>query len=151
MDDFTDPLLAELGRERPSGYQRTMGYRLAAWREGEAELTMEIGPQHLNRARVVHGGVLASLIDTACGFAGTFAPVPGEQPKVSTLTLTTSFVAPARNGPLRATGRVRGGGRSVFFAAAEIHDADGALVAYGEGSFRYHRNARLESVEPSPS
>jgi uncharacterized protein (TIGR00369 family) len=99
MDDFTDPLLAALGRERPSGYQQAMGYRLAAWREGEAVLVMEIGPQHLNRARVVHGGVLASLIDTACGFAGTFAPVPGEQPKVSTLTLTTSFVAPARERP----------------------------------------------------
>jgi uncharacterized protein (TIGR00369 family) len=151
MADFTDPLLAELGRERPSGYQQAMGYRLAAWSEGEAVLLMEVGPQHLNRAGVVHGGVLASLVDTACGFAGSFAAVPGEQPKVSTLTLATSFVAPARGGPLRATGRVRGGGRSVFFAAAEIHDAGGALVAYGEGSFRYHRGARPESVEPSPA
>jgi uncharacterized protein (TIGR00369 family) len=144
-DTFADPVLAALGGERPSGFQQAMGYRLQDWRDGTAVLTMEIGPQHLNRAEVVHGGVLVSLIDTACGFAGTYAAKPGTQPKVSTLTLTTSFVAPARIGPLRAVGHVRGGGKTIFFAQAEVFDQQGTLVAFGEGSFRYHRNAPLAS------
>jgi uncharacterized protein (TIGR00369 family) len=150
MTAFTDPLLERLGRERPSGFQQAMGYRLEAWSEGEATIAMPIGPHHLNRATVVHGGVLVSLIDTACGFAGTFSEVPGEQPKVSTLSLTSSFVAPARTGPLRAVGRVRGGGRSVFFAQAEVFDGNGVLVAFGEGSFRYHRSPKPDSLLPSP-
>jgi uncharacterized protein (TIGR00369 family) len=146
---FLDPVLAQIGGERPSGFQQAMGYRLQEWREGAAILTMEVASQHLNRGEVVHGGVLVSLIDTACGFAGTYAAVPGTQPKVSTLTLSTSFVAPTRQGPLRVVGTVRGGGRSIFFAQAEVFDASGTLVAYGEGSFRYHRNAPLASVQPS--
>jgi uncharacterized protein (TIGR00369 family) len=147
-DDFSDPVLATIGGERPSGFQRAMGYRLSEWKEGSAVLVMEVGPRHLNRAEVVHGGILASLIDTACGFAGTYAEIPGTQPRVSTLTLNTCFVAPARQGPLRAAGRVRGGGRSIFFAQAEVFDGNGTLVAYGEGSFRFHRNAPLASAAP---
>ncbi len=146
QDPFTDPVLAEIGGERPSGFQQTMGYRLAEWREGSAVLTMEVASRHLNRAEVVHGGVLVSLIDTACGFAGTYAAVPGTQHKVSTLTLTTSFVAPAKQGVLRAVGTVRGGGKSIFFAQADVFDPEGTLIAFGEGSFRYHRNAPLASV-----
>jgi uncharacterized protein (TIGR00369 family) len=148
-DAFDDPVLSAIGGERPSGFQQAMGYRLQQWREDEAVLEMDIGSRHLNRSEVVHGGVLVSLIDTACGFAGTFADVPGAQPKVSTLTLTTSFVAPARIGPLRAVGRVRGGGKSIFFAQAEVFDGNGTLVAFGEGSFRYHRNAPPASLQPA--
>jgi acyl-coenzyme A thioesterase PaaI-like protein len=91
------------------------------------------------------------LIDTACGFAGTYTAVPGTQPKVSTLTLTTSFVAPATRGPLRVVGTVRGGGQSIFFAQAEIFDPDGKLLAFGEGSFRFHRKAPLASVRNAES
>jgi uncharacterized protein (TIGR00369 family) len=144
---FVDPVLSELGGERPSGFQQTMGYRLEEWLDGRAVLTMDVAPRHLNRAEVVHGGVLVSLIDTACGFAGTYAAIPGTQPKVSTLTLTASFVAPATDGPLRVVGTVRGGGRSIFFAQAEVFDRAGTLVAFGEGSFRYHRNAPLASLQ----
>ncbi len=145
-ETFADPILTDIGGERPSGYQKAMGYRLAEWRDGHVVIEMPVGPQHLNRANVVHGGVLASLIDTACGFAGSFAPSPGEQPVVVTLSLAASYVAPGRKGPLRVVGRVRGGGRSVFFASAEIFDGDGVLIAYGDGSFRYKRGERLASI-----
>ncbi|ESR23354.1 PaaI family thioesterase [Lutibaculum baratangense] len=135
-DGFRDDLLTARSLEEPSGFQSTMRYRLAEWTDGRAVVVMEIGPQHLNRRKVVHGGVLASLIDTACGFSGGYAETPGEQPAVATVTLTTSFLAPAVKGPLRAVGARSGGGRRIYFARAEIFDGDGTLVAHGEGSFR---------------
>jgi uncharacterized protein (TIGR00369 family) len=142
-DDFEDENLLAWTGEGPSGYQSAMAYRLAEWREGEAVIEMEIRPRHLNRVKVVHGGVLASLIDTACGFCGSYSAVPGEQRGVATLSLTTSFTAPAQKGLLRTIARKRGGGASTFFASAEIYDGAGVMVAFGEGTFRY-RKRRIE-------
>lgn len=134
---FEDANLLAWTGEEPSGYQCVMGYRLAEWREGHSVVELEIGENHRNRVGVVHGGVLASLIDTACGFCGSYTGTPGEQRGVATLSLTTSYTAPARSGKLRAIGRMRGGGRNTFFASAEILDDAGTLIAFGEGTFRY--------------
>jgi uncharacterized protein (TIGR00369 family) len=134
---FEDPNLFAWTGEEPSGYQCVMGYRLAEWSEGHSLIELAIGDHHRNRVGVVHGGVLASLIDTACGFCGSYTGVPGEQRGVATLSLTTSYTAPARGGKLRVVGTKRGGGSNTFFASAEIFDDAGTLVAFGEGTFRY--------------
>ena len=123
-----------------SGYARLIGYRLTRWEPDYAEIVLELGPQHQNRGHVAHGGVLATLIDTACGFAGCWAP-PGQSRAAVTLSLTTSFLAPAVSGRLTATARKTGGGRGVFFATCEIRDGDGTLVARGEGVFRYRNSS----------
>jgi uncharacterized protein (TIGR00369 family) len=122
-----------------SGYARLIGYRLTRWEPDFAEIALELGRQHENRGGIAHGGVLATLIDTACGFAGCWAP-EGESRAAVTLSLTTQFLAPAKSGRLIATGRRVGGGRGIFFATAEVRDADGALLARGEGVFRYRES-----------
>ena len=137
-EEFTDPFL---GGEPPSGFHRNMGYRFAAWREGEAELVMPVRPRHLNRAGVLHGGVLMSLIDTACGFAGCYCPVPGRTRVAVSLPLTTSFVAQCSGGTVRTIARARGGGRRIFIATAEVLDDTGRLLALGEGTYRYRRGS----------
>ncbi len=135
-EPFRDDLLAERALEQPSGYQQAMHYRLSEWQDGHAVVVMEIEPQHMNRRGVVHGGVLSSLVDTAGGFAATWSEEPGAHPGAATLTLTTSFVAPATVGPLRAVGTRRGGGRTIAFVAAEIFDGNGTRVAFGEATYR---------------
>ena len=50
-----------------TGFRRLLGYRTAEWREGHAVLEMDLDERHMNRAGVLHGGALATLIDTACG------------------------------------------------------------------------------------
>jgi len=122
-----------------SGFARLIGYRLVRWELDYAEVAMELGSQHLNRGGVAHGGALTSLIDTACGFAGCWAP-PGESRAAVTLSLTTSFLAPAKSGRLLATARKTGGGRGVFFASAEIRDDADVLIAHGDGVFRYRNS-----------
>ena len=122
-----------------SGFARLLGYRLARWELDFAEVVLDLGPQHLNRGGVAHGGALTTLIDTACGFAGCWAP-PGESRAAVTLSLTTSFLAPAKAGRLTAIARKTGGGRGVFFATAEIRDSEGAVIARGDGVFRYRNS-----------
>ncbi|MCR6631466.1 MAG: PaaI family thioesterase [Magnetospirillum sp.] len=134
--------------ELPSGFQDLLGYRLVEWREDEAVLDLLLDHRHLNRAGVVHGGVLSTLIDTACGFAATWCPFEGRVRRVVTLSLTTSFTGQARHGVIVARARKRAGGSKVVFCAAEVTDADGKLLAMGEGTFRYRSGS--ESPEGVP-
>jgi uncharacterized protein (TIGR00369 family) len=122
-----------------SGYQQLMGYRLVEWREGLAIAELAVGPQHLNISGVLHGGVLMSLLDTVCGYAGCFNAEPGRSRRAITLSLTTSFTAPVTTGVVRAVGRVRFAGRRTFFCDAEVFDQNDTVVAIGQGTFQYRR------------
>lgn len=122
-----------------SGYQQLVGYRLVEWSEGLAVAELDIGPQHLNIGGVVHGGVLMSLIDTACGYAGCFAPEPIQRPRAVTLSLTTSFMVPVTRGVVKAVGRMRRGGSRTFFCDAEVYSGPDTVVAIGHGTFQYRR------------
>ena len=126
-----------LDGEPKSGFQELLDYYLVQWDDGCATLELAIAHKHCNRAGFVHGGVLGTLIDTACGFAATWCPSPGRVRRVVTLSLNTSFTGPARRGTLRAIGRRKAGGSKIVFCSAEVLDDQGRLIAMGEGSFRY--------------
>ncbi|MTJ83478.1 MAG: PaaI family thioesterase [Telmatospirillum sp.] len=136
--------------EEPSGFQKLLGYRLVEWQEGRAVLELASEAIHTNRAGLVHGGVLTTLIDTACGFSATWCPFPGRVRRVLTLSLTTTFTGQARGGVLRATGLRRGGGRKIITCSGEILDAAGNLIAIGEGTYRYHGGSEHPEGVPLP-
>jgi len=126
--------------ETPVGFGKLVGYRLTRWRPDEAELELALEPRHLNRSDVPHGGVIATLIDTACGFAGCYSTEPGRRRRAVTLALNTSFIGQAEaNTTLIAKARRTGGGQTVFFARCDLVDGQGRLIATGEGTFKYLR------------
>jgi uncharacterized protein (TIGR00369 family) len=86
----------------------------------------------------MHGGVLSTLIDTACGYCGCYAP-EGEAPRRAvTLSLTTNFIGAGQPGQrLTARAQRSGGGKSVFFADCTVADQDGRVVGSGQGTFKY--------------
>ncbi len=129
-----------------SGYQKLMGYRLVHWSEGLAVAELAVGTQHLNRDGVLHGGVLMSLVDTVCGYAGCFSTEPSRRRRALTLSLTTSFTAPVTGGVLKAIGRVRFGGSRTFFSDAEVLDQKDNVVAIGQGTFQYRRDHRSQGM-----
>ena len=115
-----------------------IAYSLTSWREGEAEITIRVDERHMNRSNVLHGGVLAAVIDAACGFAGCYEPPPSPGRRALTLSLSTQFIAPAAAGSeLVASARHSGGGRNIFSSTCEVRDQDGRLVATGAGTFKY--------------
>ena len=137
-----------LDGEPKSGFQELLDYHLVDWSEDRAVLELAIERRHCNRAGVVHGGVLATLIDTSCGFSATFCPHPGRVRRVVTLQLSTSFTGQARHGIIRAVGRKKAGGSKIVFCSSEIFDEAGKLIAMGEGTFRYRTGS--ESPEGVP-
>lgn len=142
-DDVTlaEPLPYDpVSGETVVGLQKLVGYRLAEWRPDYCRLLLRIGEHHLNRFEGVHGGVYATLADAAAGFSGCFPLVEGERRRCVTLSLTTNFLGQPADGLLVAEGRVRGGGRRVFFSDVEIADGTGTLVCTGSGTFRYRES-----------
>ena len=54
-----------------------LGTEVVRLKNGEARVTLDLAPHHLNRRGVAHGGVVTSLLDSALGAAVIFSiPVP---------------------------------------------------------------------------
>ena len=123
------------GKDLP-GFHNLLGYRQVAWEDGRAVIELEIQPQHLNLAGVIHGGVLTSLLDVALAEAGTYCPYPGRMRKAITLSLTTTFTGQCTGGVIQVTGIKRAGGRRIFNSTGEVRDQNGNLLAIAEGTFR---------------
>lgn len=125
--------------ERPySGYAELIGYELIEKARDFAKVRLVVGPQHLNRMQVPHGGVLASLLDTATGFAVAFADGPDKVLRAVTIGINVQFMGQAKAGDtIFATGRRDGGGRTVAFASAELHTQAGTLVARCDATYRF--------------
>lgn len=121
--------LAEI-RERfeTSAFHRSLlGMRLSRLEPGEAEVTLDIEDRHRNLIGLVHGGVIATLADTATGVA-MLAMLEDGMAHVTT-HLAVAYLAPAREGRLLARGRVIKRGRRSGYAEADILDAEGRLLA----------------------
>jgi uncharacterized protein (TIGR00369 family) len=141
MKDQTQP------QRKRSGFRSLIGYRTKAWREGYGEVGLDVGPQHLNSMRVVHGGVYATLIDAALGHAIGYCTTPGNVRFSATVSLSTTFIRSAADGALTATGRLEGQSGRLATASAEVRDAAGNLLATGQGTFLYAPGSeRLEGV-----
>nr|WP_298690513.1 PaaI family thioesterase [uncultured Dongia sp.] len=125
--------------ERPySGYAELIGYQLVDKAKDFARLTLLIGPQHLNRMEVPHGGVLATLLDSATGFAVAFADGPERVLKAVTLSMNVQFMGQGKVGEtIIAEGRRTGGGRTVAFATGELRTEAGLVLARGDAVYRF--------------
>lgn len=138
--------------EAMRGFGALVGYRLTKWREGYAEVTLDLEDRHSNRSSLTHGGVIATLIDVAGGYAGVFSTT---EPRMSvTLSMTVQFVGRATGGRLIAQARARAQGRSVYFSTVDLEDDAGTLVATGEGVYKYRTGARTpgnpDATRPPP-
>jgi acyl-CoA thioesterase len=108
-------------------YARLLGIQLEKVIPGEATLTLAIRPELSQNHGVVHGGAIASLIDTATAFAILTLLEPDE--RVTTVDLTISYLRPGFEGQMRATARVLRQGRRLITTTAEVTDESGTLLA----------------------
>lgn len=112
----------------------TLGIDAVEASEGKIVVTMTPRPFHYNPLGTVHGGVLATLLDTAAGCA-VHSTLPVGSGYTS-LDLTTKFLRPVTvdSGELRGEGAVLSRGRTTALAEARLYDARGRLVAYASSS-----------------
>lgn len=109
----------------------TLGFRLVAVEEGRAVFEGEPGEHLLNPMGTVHGGFLATLLDSALGSAVMTTLPPGRG--YGTVQLGVHLVRPVfAHGPLlRCAGSVVHAGRTTATAEARVVGAaDGKVYAH---------------------
>lgn len=113
-----------------------LGIRLVEVGAGRATFEIDVQARHLNRQGSLQGGVVATLLDAACGYAGLAGSDAEALGHAVTVTLAISYLAKVREGRLRATGHVTKRGRSVYFSQGELLTAAGEPVATAQGAFK---------------
>lgn len=113
-----------------------MGVTLVSAEAGNVRLQVVQKPDLNNRRGVIHGGVLATLLDSAMARAARTMEEGLELG--GTVDLHVQFMAPAA-GTLTATGFVDSQSRSLAFCRGEVRDTDGVLVATAMATMRLRR------------
>jgi len=133
-----------------SGFADHVGHRLTEWREGYARMELAVAGEHFNRYDRVHGGVILTLLDDVGGRTGCYCPVPGNYRVAATISFTCNFLQPADTARLIAEGRMVQSGRRSYTALVELRDAEGNLIAVGQGAYRYATGSEKREGIPRP-
>jgi uncharacterized protein (TIGR00369 family) len=119
--------------ERSEFHTAFLGLRLDRVAEGRVDISLELEPRHLNLVGTLHGGMIATLADTATGLAYRTVLEPGTTHVTSSLSVV--FLAAARAGTITASGRVVRRGARFGYAEADVMDAEGTLLARASATF----------------
>ena len=119
-----------------SPYVGHLGIQLVSMEPGMATLLLPFKDELITIGTVVHGGAIASLIDTAAMVA---AWSEGESPakmRGSTVSLTVTYLAPAQHEDLQAIAHVLRRGHSLVYLDIEVHTISGNIVAKGLATYK---------------
>ena len=103
----------------------TLGYRGVEQADGRCVIEWDAPPEycfHAPSGPIVHGGMVAALLDTAMG--GACWTMVTDEEDFLTADLRTEFHRSARPGTLRAEGHVVQRNRRVVFCGAELYQDD---------------------------
>lgn len=117
--------IRELAARSP--FYAWLGMRVVRVERGEVDVTFEAAPHHLNLRGLLHGGVIATLADTASGLAIRSMLEPGGSH--ATVQMDVRYLAAGGPGPIEAHGRAVRVGGSIGFAEADVVDAEGKTLA----------------------
>lgn len=132
MKPVTGPDPRQLFGQVP--FMQLIGMRREFSQGGRARLAIDARPELGNVIGAVHGGVVTTLIDVAMASAAVSRF--DFQRTAVTLNLCTSFLAPGR-GTLTCDSQLESHDDQVAWCSAVVTDADGSVVARGQGTFRY--------------
>ena len=124
----------QAGRLPAPPISATLGMTLEEVEHGRVVFALVPGEEHYNPIGSVHGGVYATLLDSAAGCAVQSVLPAGTG--YTSLDLTVKFLRPVTvdTGTVRAVGTVVSSGRRTALAQAELFDAADRLLAHTTSS-----------------
>jgi len=101
---------------------------------GEAEMSMVVQPKHLQTMGIVHGGVIASILDSVTWWAGFAAQRPDERGQIVSVDLKLNYLSALKSGRATAKSKCKKSGARLCYVVGEIFDETGRLVADGSST-----------------
>ena len=117
---------------------RYFGMKLSFKEDGSAVIELPYNPNLDHGLGGVHGGVYATLLDTAGWF--TAATAQDIRSWVATADLSVRLLEVARKTSLRAEGRLIKAGKRQNIVEMSLYDDEERLVGYATGSFMILHN-----------
>jgi len=108
-------------------FAQLLGIKVDSMEPGHAVLSLEMRDDLKRNGGIAHGGVAASLIDSAMAMA--IEPLLAENESTTTVDLTIHYLRPLSEGVARASARVVRAGRRVITVSAELFDNNDKLAA----------------------
>lgn len=117
------------GQLPPPPMSSHIGLETVSIADGDMVMTAQPHESHYNPLGSVHGGFVATVLDSVCGCA-VHTTLPAGVGYTS-LELKVSFLRPitADTGTVTAHGWITRRGRSAAFAEADLRDSDGRVLA----------------------
>lgn len=115
---------------RKSPYPALLGMRFRDIGAGYARMELDLETKHTQLLGLVHGGVLAALMDNVTFWSVWFG-VADPDAWLVTVDLKINYLAPARCEKLLAAGRQIKAGTRLCYADGEIRDENQTLLAHG--------------------
>lgn len=134
------------------GFHREVGFTIDPSRSGPGVCTVhgKVEARHLNINGVVHGGVYATILDTAMGAA--VVTLLKEDEVTATTSLYIEFLRPSVEGQtLEARGEVVRRGRHLSFVEGNLVDGDGKRLSQAHGTWYIWSAAESPWRTPPPS
>lgn len=114
-------------------FAKLIGMRLEALEMDKSVISIEMRDDLRQPSGVLHGGVTATLIDTAMAFAVRTRLEP--QAATATIDLTVHYLRPHLAGKAVCTARTVRAGKRVFTVSADVHNEEGMLIATGLSTY----------------
>ncbi len=150
MEDYDEDEGPQPGNERdarPRSTARADGFAALVRMQFEetapdhARVRLTIGAEHLNYAGMLHGGVLATLIDSAIVRA---ARGPSATTRAATTDLNVTYLRAIRRGTIVVEAWLLRRGKAIAMGEAEVLNDRGELLAKGRASVMLGGDASLE-------
>jgi uncharacterized protein (TIGR00369 family) len=126
--ELNQELLAYVqSRLKLSNFSVLVGLEVERLYEGGAVLAMTVNEQHLQIHNVVHGGVIATLADTAGAIAAYTVSAVGAE--LATIELKINYLLPIAKGKVEAEGTVLRAGRNFLVVECDVRNGQGQLAA----------------------
>jgi uncharacterized protein (TIGR00369 family) len=108
-------------------FLKHLGVQVESVGPGTATLLLPISAELKRNDGIIHGGAVASVIDSAFAFA--IIPLLAENERTVTVDLTIHYLRPLSGGVAKAIARVVRAGRRVITVSGEVFDENEKLAA----------------------
>lgn len=120
-----------------SPFVQHLGMQLTDMQPDMATLTLPFADVLVTIGTTIHGGAIATLIDTAAMVAAwSSEEIPTNQ-RGSTASMTVAYLASAEHEDIRATARVLRRGRSLVYLDVEVQSTSGKGIAKGLVTYKF--------------
>jgi len=114
-------------------FAQLIGMRLIDLKMDEATISVDIRDDLRQPSGVLHGGVTATLIDTALAFAVRTRLEPAAA--TATIDLTVHYLRPLVEGRATCIAKIVRAGKRIFTVSAYVFNAEGKIIATGLSTY----------------